>query len=50
MYRVVATTGFFSSRFGMDSYAFIYGGFKNITEGKVRNKVLEFIRPGTMVN
>ena len=49
MYRVVATTGFFSSRFGMDSYAFIYGGFKNITEGKVRNKVLEFIRPGTMV-
>ena len=49
MYRVVATTGFFSSRLGRDSYAFIYGGFKNITEGKVRNKVLEFIRPGTMV-
>ena len=33
----------------MNSYAFIYGGFKNITEGKVRNNVLEFIRPGTMV-
>ncbi len=49
IYRVIATTGFFSSRFGMDTYAFIYGGLKNITEGKVRNKVLEFIKPGTMV-
>jgi len=49
IYRAVAITGFFSSRFGMDSYAFIYGGFKNITEGKIRNKVIEFIRPGTMV-
>ena len=49
IYRAVAITGFFSSKFGMDSYAFIYGRFKNITEGKVRNKVLEFIRPGTIV-
>ena len=48
MYWLVASTGFLKTRYGIQSYAYIYGQFKSITEGRVRNKVCSFIKPNTL--
>lgn len=49
LYRAVTKTGFLSTRPGRRIYAFIYEGFKVLTEKKDINIISRYIKPGAAV-